>query len=285
MAKTGDTYNLIADNDIIPEWDDNEIKYKWNGALRNLSDMDPVDYATTTFNVNVVTSITSTTKEENEIVLSVEPDTTDNTYTIVASAEKEVTSDITLTVSFMGGTVTVSLPKSQKTAKQKTSNPIQSETPNIDSATISPATDETYQYNVTIEESDDNYTAYYGPWLDYKRGSISTEEIVALPAINVTTEEKEISFTIPKRTIVNPTEEEWKEFEYCLLLAVPKSAYEGTHYSIKDTVFGVELELTYQGDFILNGREYALLASIASGTEYTGKANRDVVLSYNINAK
>ena len=208
MAKTGDTYNLIADNDIIPWLDDSEIKYKWNGALRNLSDMEPDDYATTIFNVNIISSITSTTKEENKIVLSVEPDTSDNTYTIVASADKEVASDIILVVNFLGNSVIVTIPKSQKIGQTKTNNPIVPETPSINSATISPSTDDKYQYNVVIEDAKDNYTAYYGPWLDYKRGTISTEEIVALPAINVTLEEKEISFTLPQRTIVNPTEEE-----------------------------------------------------------------------------
>lgn len=283
--KTGDTYNLIADNDIIPWLDDSEIKYKWNGALRNLSDMEPEDYATTIFNVNIISSITSTTKEENEIVLTVEPDTTDDTYTIVATAQKPVTSDITLTVSFMGDSITVVIPKSESSVKTKTDKPVEPSTPSIDSATISPATDDTYQYNVIIESSEDSYTAYYGPWLDYKRGTISTEEIVALPAINVTSEEQEISFTIPKRNIQNPTEEEWKEFEYCLLLALPKNVYEGKHFIIKDVVFGMELELQYQGDFILGGKDYALLANIATGTEYTAKSNRDVILSYNINSK
>lgn len=283
--KTGDTYNLIADNEIIPEWDDNEIKYKWNGALRNLSDMEPNDYATTYFNTLIVSSITSTTKEENEIVLSVEEDTTDNTYTIVATAKKNVTSEITLTVSFMGDTFTVIIPNSEKTAKTKTEKPVAASTPEIDSASLTPTTDDTYQYNAVIEGSTDNYTAYYGPWLDYKRGNISTEEIVALPAINVTSEEQEISFTIPQRTIQNPTEEEWKEFQYCLLLALPYNAYEGRHFMVKDSVFGMEAELQYQGTFVLGGRDYALLASIATGTEYTAKSNRDVVLSYNIYSK
>ena len=284
MAKTGDTYNLIADNDIIPEWDDNEIKYKWNGALRNLSDMEPIDYATTTFNVNIVSAITSTTKEENEIVLSVEPDT-NNKYKIVANAAKEVTSDITITVQFMGESVIVILPNGTKSGATNTGKNVTSPTPTIDSASLSPATDDTYQYNITIEETGDSYTAYYGPWLDYKRGSISTEEIVALPAVNVTSEEKEISFTIPQRTIVSPTEEQWKDFKYCLLLAVPKSAYEGTHYVVKDTVFGMVLDMEYQGNFVLNGKDYALLASLATGTEFTAKSNRDVILSYNINSK
>ena len=208
MAKRGDTYNLIADNDIIPEWDDNEIKYKWNGALRNLSDMEPEDYATTTFCVNIISSITSTTKEENEITLSVKVDLTDNTYTIVASAQKEVASNIILNVDFMNDTYVVEISKSQSSGSTKTDKAVTSTKPTIDSATIMPATDDKYQYNVVIEPSEDSYTAYYGPWLDYKRGSISTEEIVALPAVNVTTEAKEISFTIPKRTIPNPTEEE-----------------------------------------------------------------------------
>jgi len=69
------------------------------------------------------------------------------------------------------------------------------------------------------------------------------------------------------------------------LLAVPKSAYEQTDYVVKDTVFGMDLELSYQGDFVLNGKLYALLASLATGTEYTAKSNREVVLSYNINCK
>lgn len=283
--KTGDTYNLIADNDIIPWLDDSEIKYKWNGALRNLSDMEPEDYATTIFNVNIISSITSTTKEENEIVLSVGTDATDNVFTIVASASKNVTSDITLTVNFAGKSYTVVIPNGEKSATMKTTEEVTPTTPSIDSANINPSTDDTYQYNVVIEGSTESYTAYYGPWLDYKKGTISTEEIVALDIVNVTSQEQEISFTIPKRNIPNPTEEEWKEFQYCLLLALPYNAYEGKHFIIKDTVFGMEAELQYQGTFALSGKDYALLASIAEGTEYTAKSNRDVVLSYNISSK
>jgi len=283
--KTGDTYNLIADNDIIPWLDDSEIKYKWNGALRNLSDMEPEDYATTIFNVNIISSITSTTKEENEIVLSVGTDATDNVFTIVASASKNVTSDITLTVNFAGKSYTVVIPNGEKSATMKTTEEVTPTTPSIDSANINPSTDDTYQYNVVIEGSTESYTAYYGPWLDYKKGTISTEEIVALDIVNVTSQEQEISFTIPKRNIPNPTEEEWKEFQYCLLLALPYNAYEGKHFIVKDTVFGMEAELQYQGTFALSGKDYALLASIAEGTEYTAKSNRDVVLSYNISSK
>lgn len=283
--KTGDTYNLIADNDIIPWLDDSEIKYKWNGALRNLSDMEPEDYATTYFNVVIISSITSTTKQENEIVLSIGTDATDNVFTIVASASKNVTSDITLTVNFAGKSYTVIIPNGEKSATMKTTEEVTSTTPSIDSANINPSTDDTYQYNVVIEGSTESYTAYYGPWLDYKKGTISTEEIVALDVINVTSQEQEISFTIPKRNIQNPTEEEWKEFQYCLLLALPYNAYEGKHFIIKDSVFGMEAELQYQGTFALSGKDYALLASIAEGTEYTAKSNRDVVLSYNISSK
>lgn len=283
--KTGDTYNLIADNDIIPWLDDSEIKYKWNGALRNLSDMEPEDYATTYFNVVIISSITSTTKQENEIVLSVGTDATDNVFTIVASASKNVTSDITLTVNFAGKSYTVVIPNGEKSATMKTTEEVTPTIPSIDSANINPSTDDTYQYNVVIEGSTESYTAYYGPWLDYKKGTISTEEIVALDAINVTSQEQEISFTIPKRNIPNPTEEEWKEFQYCLLLALPYNAYEGKHFIVKDTVFGMEAELQYQGTFALSGKDYALLASIAEGTEYTAKSNRDVVLSYNISSK
>ena len=47
----------------------------------------------------------------------------------------------------------------------------------------------------------------------------------------------------------------------------------------------MEAELQYQGTFALSGKDYALLASIAEGTEYTAKSNRDVVLSYNISSK
>ena len=141
--KTGDTYNLIADNDIIPWLDDSEIKYKWNGALRNLSDMEPEDYATTIFNVNIISSITSTTKEENEIVLSVGTDATDNVFTIVASASKNVTSDITLTVNFAGKSYTVVIPNGEKSATMKTTEEVTPTTPSIDSANINPSTDDT----------------------------------------------------------------------------------------------------------------------------------------------
>lgn len=272
------SYNLIADNDVIPWLDDNETKYKWNGALTNLSDMDPKDYATTTFNVNIISGITGTTREENPVAIELVEGT--DIYTIKVSSSKPVASELTIAVVLSGDTYSLKLPVLETSVTQTTTIPV-SQMVEIESATIVPSKDDTYQYNVVLPESDVKFTAYYGPYAEYKKGTISTEDIVALPAITVTTTEQEISFVLKQRKSSEITEDD----KYCLLLAVPYNVYEKHSFVIKDKVFGNDLMLSLQGNFMLNNKKYALLASIAEGNEYTAKGNRDVTLLYGIKSE
>ena len=77
------TYNAIAEHPIIPEFDDTEEKFKWNGALLNLSDLPFNEYTKTIYNISG--EITGDTKVLTNTV-TLDCVNTGDTYEVVISS-------------------------------------------------------------------------------------------------------------------------------------------------------------------------------------------------------
>jgi len=279
MATKGETYNLIALNDIIPEADDNETKYKWNGALKNISDMNPTEYATTIF---IVSGITSQTLVSDEITIALVK--TGSTYDITATATYAPKSALSIQVEIGDTIYPLSLGVGAMSASTTTTIPSTQEEPFVKSCVITPSNDTTYSYIPKLPTRD-SFTGYLGVYLQKDITGITVEEIASMTMVNVpvTGDGVTLTYGIPQRDKQTPTQEELENYRWCLLFAIPRYVFDTNRYKITDSVFGKSTGFTYQGSFTLNGAEYVLLANHCENTEFIGRYSG--IINYNYNVK
>lgn len=283
MSSSGYPYNLIAEHDIIPMIDDLTTKYKWNGLLTNLDDLDPSEYVKTIFNVVgvAITGITGSTLVSNPITISVEE--SGDAYDVVAEAKYSPNVDIDITVSVGGVQQTLRLSSGVKKVSKSTGIPISEEAPAVSQATLSVQEDEVYTYSVILPEAEvTNFVAYYGVVKEGKAESgLSTSDILGQTTETITTEGTVLTFTVPARTIKNPTEEELKDNTYCLIFALPLDVYESGKYTIVDNILHLTSGFEKQNvTFDINGKTYTLLCDYSEENVFLGGYNEATVFEF-----
>lgn len=284
MSTSGYPYNLIAEHDIIPMLDDRETKYKWNGLLTNLSDMDPAEYSKTIFNVVGlnITAITGSTLVSNPITITVE-EGEDDVYVVVGQALHNPASDLEVTVTVGGVNRTLSFLSGTKRAVVKTDVPTSEEPPIVTQATLSKESDDVYSYSSILPVVHvDNFVAYYGvvKEADAENG-LSTATILGQSTETITTDGTVLSFTVPMRTIKNPNAEELKDNTYCLIFALPVEVYEGGNYMIVDNVLHATSGFEKQDvTFELDGKQYTLLCDYSEENVFLGGYNEDTTFEF-----
>ena len=283
----GYTYNAIAEHPIIPEFDDNEIKYKWNGALLNLSDMPFDEYGKTIF--NVTGTVTGDTKVvTNSITLSF--DEGGETYAIVGTLEYPTDKQVTVTLNVEGESspVVITIPAGATNASASTSISTGENLPKITSALVSPVKDDNYTYKVIIPEIiTDNFTAYFGVCPESRIANIDADEVASMDMVLVKEEALPINYTIPARDVQFPTEEELKAYRYGLVLSLPKPVFDNTQYKIVGHIFHEDVTDMFvkQGDIVIGTTQYTLLTWIPKPDEYiyTARYNEEIEYPFDIN--
>lgn len=272
------TYNAIAEHPIIPEFDDNEEKFKWNGALLNLSDLPVSDYTKTVYNV-----AGSVTPEPNLITISL--DNTAETYEVVATMEYPSDRDITVTVTVEGeaAPVSVVVPAGSMSAKKAISRLSSSSRPAMDNPSVSPVKDDTYTYHVSVVEPvTDKFKAYYGTYLEKRLSGITPEDVTTMDLDIVDAEGVLLKFEIPPRDIEHITEADIENYKYALTLAVPKDIYDGGNYSLLEHAFQSESGFVKREDIVLNSKQYTLLTRTSDGTEFVSRYMRTIEYQFDL---
>ena len=262
----GYTYNAIAEHPIIPEFDDNEIKYKWNGALLNLSDLPVSDYTKTIY--NIAGSVTS----ETEVItntLSVSLQNTGETYELVVNAQYAPEKDITVKVKVEGeeSPVSVLISAGATSASQSTSIPSSSPRPGLSNASVSPSKDGTYTYQVAIEQViTDKFKAYYGQFYESDLNDMASL-IPGMRAEMVDSAGTDMTFTIPAVDFTYTSTTQMEEFKYGLVLALPQSVYDADQYFLSEqSTPGVKEEgFIFKESQVIDSVEYAILCRTDEG--------------------
>ena len=282
----GYTYNAIAEHPIIPEYDDNEIKYKWNGALLNLSDMSFEEYGKTIF--NVTGSVTGETKVvTNSITLTFDDSGTE--YAIVGTIEYPTDKQIVVSLSVEGESnpVVITIPANAANASASTSISTSESQPKITGAAVSPTKDDNYTYKVIIPEIiTDKFTAYFGVCPESRIANIEADEVASMDMVMVTEEAIAINYLIPARDVKDPTEEELKAYRYGLVLALPKPVFDNTQYNIVGHTFHEDVTDMFvkQADIVIGTTQYTLLTWIPAPDEYiyTARYNEEIEYPFDI---
>lgn len=276
------TYNAIAEHPIIPEFDDNEEKFKWNGALLNLSDLPFSEYTKTIY--NVAGSVTpEPTVVPNLITLSLE--NTAETYEVVATMEYPSDRDITVTVTVEGesGPVSVVVPAGSMSEKKAISRPSSSSRPAISNPSVDPVKDDTYTYQVTVEEPiTDKFRAYFGTYLEKNLSGITPEDVVTMDLDMVDSVGVLLKFEIPPRDVEHITDSEMENYRYALSLAIPKAIYDGGNYSLLEHTFQSESGFVKKEDIVLNSKQYTLLTRTSDGTEFVSRYMRTIEYQFDL---
>ena len=276
------TYNAIAEHPIIPEFDDNEEKFKWNGALLNLSDLPVSDYTKTIY--NVAGSVTpEPALESNFITISLANSA--ETYEVVATMENPSDRNITVTVTVDGesGPVSVVIPAGSTTAKKAISRPSSSSRPTMEDPSVDPVRDDTYSYKVTIEEPVTNkFRAYYGTYLEKNLSAITSEDVSTMDLDMVDSEGVLLKFEIPPRDIEHITDADIENYKYALTLAIPKAIYDGGSYSLLEHTFQSESGFVKREDIVMNSKQYTLLTRTSEGTEFVSRYMKTIEYQFDL---
>ena len=265
----GYTYNAIAEHPIIPEFDDNEIKYKWNGALLNLSDLPVSDYTKTVYNISGnVTSETEVTSN----VLSVSLVNTGATYEVIVNAQYPPEAQVTISLSIEGlaNPVVVTIPAGTNKGSADTGIASSESRPVISTATVSPAKDEKYTYQIAIEQPIvDKFKVYYGQFYEDELDDMSS----LVPGMNsdmVDSAGTNMTFTIPAVDFVWESTEQMNEFKYGLVIALPKSVYDANQYFLSERQTpGVKEEgFIFKENLVIDGTQYTILCRTDDDTTF-----------------
>ena len=260
----GYPYNAIAEHPIIPEFDDT-LKWKWNGALLDLSEMSFDEYGKTIFNV-VGTITGSTTGDTGSSVTTnsatISYDDTGDNYAIVATLQYPSESELTITVKADGvqSPVSITIPAGETSGKTTIPVPTSESKPALSEPTVSPAKDGTYSYNVVLPDVvTDKFKAYYGVWPQRLFNELTADEIMAMDIEMVDSAGIVLNYVIPGTDIRFTTEEEMIAFANVLVLAIPKSIYDGGKYKIIEKTFGDDAEFYKKSDVVILNNQYTIL--------------------------
>lgn len=269
------TYNAIAEHPIIPEFDDNEEKFKWNGALLNLSDLPFSEYTKTVFQVSGSTpgpspEPTGSTKTN---VITVECVNTGDTYEVVATLQYPSESQVMVmvTVSDVASPVSVIIPAGSITAKESTQVPTTSPRPTLSNPSVDPVKDDTYTYQVTLPEPiTDKFKAYYGVILQKRLSGLTSSDVLNMDVVLIDVDGMRLTYEIPSRD-VEITEQEVENYKYALILAIPKSIYDGGNYSFLEHTFQSPSEFVKKEDMVLGTSQYTVLDRTSEGMQFVSR--------------
>lgn len=276
-------YNAIAEHPIIPEFDDKEIKYKWNGALLNLSDLPVSEYTKTIF--NVVGEVTGETKVlTNTIKLSYEK--TGDTYEIVATPQYPCNDDVEITVTVAGESnpIKISLKKGASSGRAATTIPSSSPEPEVSEPTVDPIKDDVYTYVVkTPTQSPTEFDLFYGIYLEKDLANLTPAIVSAMSTATADFEGAILQYVIPQRD-VEIDESDIPNYKYALICAIPKDVYDDELYTITETTFQAD-DFVRLTNMTIGSQEYTVLKNTKEDYEYVSRYKEDITYEFIIKCK
>lgn len=265
------TYNAIAEHPIIPEFDDTEEKFKWNGALLNLSDLPVGEYTKTVF--NIAGSVTGETSVVTNAI-SVNCVNTGDTYEIVATMQYPSDSDITVSVNVEGESepVSVAIPRGSMSAKRSISRVSSSPAPSVSNPSVIPVKDDDYTYKVTINEYiGSEFKAYYGAYLQKNLDTLDASAVSSMDNQVINDEGKLLKFEIPMRGVEISSLSELENYRYALILAIPKTIYDNDKYSFLEHTFQSPSEFMKKGNLEIGGLQYTVLYRVSDDMQFVSR--------------
>lgn len=276
------TYNAIAEHPIIPEYDDNEEKFKWNGALLNLSDLPVSEYTKTVYNISG--EITGSTPSVPTNVVTVDCVNTGETYEVIATMQYPSETEITVTVSVEGEAepVSVTVAPGNVMGRRSLTRSSSSPRPAVTNPSVSPVKDENYTYQVSIAESVvDKFKAYYGVWLEMRLSGLTSDVITSMNLEQIDSEGMLLKYMIPQAD-VQITEEQIEYYKYALILAIPKSVYDGGYYSLLEHTFQSDAEFVKKEDMLIGTTQYTILYRVSEGMQFVSRYMQTIEYDFDL---
>lgn len=277
----GYTYNAIAEHPIIPEYDDNEIKYKWNGALLNLSDLPVNEYTKTVF--NITGSVTGETTVTGNAI-NVNTVNTGDTYELVVSMQYPSNSNIELTLTVTGEDepVKILIPAGSISEKVTLRTPSQSPAPTISDPVVSPVKDADYAYQVVLPEVIlDKFKAYHGVYIQKSISAMTSEDIATMDVDMIDSEGTVLKFAIPLRD-VQIEEAQISDYKYALILALPKTVYDAGSYSLLEHTFQSPSEFEKLGDVVIGTSMFTVLYRVGEDMEFVSRYMKEIEYEFDL---
>ena len=278
------SYNAIAEHPIIPEYDDTEEKFKWNGALLNLSDLPFSEYTKTVY--NVTGEVTGDTKVlTNSITLTCV--NTGETYEVVASAQYPCNSELNITLNVGGENVSLTLPQGGSEVKATTSIPATSDKPSMSNVTVNPVKDDVYTYVVSTEPGPGpepvvkGFKAYYGVYIEKNLNNLTGDYIATMPIVTVNADDPEgvvLQYIIP-HVDIHIEESDIPNYKYALICAVPKTIYDNSNYSLLERTFPSD-DFVRMSNMEVNGVQYTVLKNVKDGMQYVSRYMTDITYEF-----
>ena len=284
----GYNYNAIAEHPLIPEFDDT-LKWKWNGALLDLSELPFEEYTKTVFQTSGSGGggggdSTGGTKIKTNAV-SVDYATNGDVYELVATMQYPSDTEITVTVSVADEPepVEIVVAPGSITGRKKLTRSSSEPKPTVSDPAVSPVKDETYTYQVVLPEViTDKFKAYYGVHPQSQLNSLTSDIIASMSVDMIDAEGMTIKFEIPPRDIENITEDQFDDYKYALILAVPKAIYDENKFSFLEHTFQSPSEFTKKEDIVMGTSSYTVLCRTSEDVEFVSRFMQTVEYIFDI---
>jgi hypothetical protein len=283
----GYNYNAIAEHPIIPEFDET-YKWKWNGALLDLSELPFEEYTKTIFQTSGSggggsTGSTGSSVVTNSVTLSYE--NTGSTYELVATMQYPSDTDITVSVNVEGesGKVSITVPAGSLTGSATLTRPSSDAKPAVTSPSISPVRDENYRYQVVLPEIiTEKFKCYYGTKLASTLNNIDSNTITSMSMEMIDNEGTLLKFIIPRRDKENITAQEAENYKYGLVLAIPKGVYDGESYELLEHAFQDKAVFDKLKDIVIGTASFTVLTKTSDGMQYLARYANEIEYDFDI---
>ena len=285
----GYNYNAIAEHPIIPEFDETN-KWKWNGALLDLSELPFDEYTKTIFQTSGNggggggggTGSTPTIVT-NAVTLSYE--NSGDTYEIVATMEYPSDTEVTVTVTVADepAPVSVTVPAGSITGRKTLTRQSSAAKPSTSNPSISPVKDENYTYQVVLPEViTDKFKAYYGVMYESQLNGLTSDVLTTMDVDMIDSEGTLLKFHIPSRDTLEITDDDIETLRCGLVIAMPASVYEGGNYSLLEHAFQSQTEFVKYKELVVGTTSYAVLKLTYDDVQFVPRYNQEIEYDFDL---
>ena len=281
----GYNYNAIAEHPIIPEFDET-LKWKWNGALLDLSELPFDEYTKTIFQTSGGgggSTGSTPTIVTNAVTLSY--DNSGANYEIVATMEYPSDTEITVTVTVADepGPVSVVVPAGSVTGRRTLTRQSSEAKPSTSNPSVSPVKDENYTYQVVLPEViTDKFKAYYGVMYQSQLDSLTGDLLTSMNVDMIDAEGMLLKFLIPSRDTLEITDDDIETLKCGLVVAMPKSVYDDGKYSLLEHTFQSPTEFVKYKELVLGTTSYAVLKLTYDDVQFVPRYNQEIEYDFDL---
>lgn len=282
----GYAYNPIAEHPIIPEFDDT-LKWKWNGALLDLSELPFDEYTKTVFQTSGSGGGGGDTGGTQIVTNAITVDciNTGDTYEVVATLQYPSDTEVTVTLNVAGesGPVSIVIPAGSITAREQLSTPSIDPKPSLSDPAVSPIKDDNYTFQVILPETITNkFKAYYGVYPEATISALTSDDIMTMDVEMIDSEGMTLRFEIPPRDILDIEEEDYYLYKYALIIAIPKTIYDNHKFSFVEHTFQSPSEFEKKEDLVIGTSSYTVLYRVSEDVEFISRYMETIDYTFDI---